>query len=274
MADIPSFYDWLDGFEGSRLGKSALNDLDKHFPPGKESEQTRWLYPLRGIVLASCYGAAMFDRNRDPITEQHNDPSKKERLADTKALKALESQRDAIATLLKFARTYRRAAGIAFGQTMMDLKSRGIGIGCTDGKIRDVVDILDCILETFSSRLVGPIPLVAAGPLLSRFLYGCLHYETPIDDGKHNRLPDVETMLLFDLVQTFRLRSDGICVRQTGELMPEHGKPHFSLATAFVNATFGEIRIKDGEAARNRLKALSPGIGYFPWPVLRGLGDR
>ena len=275
MADISSLEAWIRRFEVSRLGKSALNDLGKHFPPDKESQQTPLFHPLRDAVLISCYGAAMFDRNRDPITEQHNDPSQKERRANAKAQKELSSQRTAITTLQNFAREHQRAARLIFSQIYMDLIPKKIRI--TDGEKRNMADLLNCILETITSRLVRPIPFEATWPPTNRFDYGCLHYATPLDRGNNKNGPKVETMLLFDLVQTFRLRSKGICVRQTGQTMPKNGTPHISLATAFVNATFKDKPSMKAARASSRLKAhlrTNPGLGYYPWPALRNSPNR
>ncbi len=260
MANNAGLNVWLTKFKESRLGRSALKDLDRYFPPDNEPEQIR-MFSLRNMVLGSCYCAAIFDRS--------NDPNKKARDADARALEALPAQREAIKTLRKFAKTHKRAAAMTFGRAILDLNNSGIKIICAGGETRDVVDILDCILEAYLCRLVAPIPLVAAGPLLSRSVYGCLHYDPPLDDGKHNRLPEVETMLLFDLVQTFRLRSQRIYSRQTGQPMPKEGKPHYALAATFTNAIVGEKRF-DGAAASSRLKAFlkaNPTVGIGNWPV-------
>lgn len=268
MANIPSFDDWLEKFQRSDRGRRALEALDKCFPPEKESEQTRLFRPLRGVVLSSCYGAAMFDPKNDPAKKKP--PLATNPLTTAKASKEIDSQRKAIAKLRKFIPKYRSLATIALAGTFADLKeSRNVRISSTDGSGPDGVDILDFILESFSSRLVRSIPFLAKGPQLGSFVYGCFIYDSPFDTPKFNNPPGVKTMLLFDLVQTFRLRSQGIPGRQTGQPMPDQGEPHNALAAAFMSATFNEKRLMKGEAARNLLKNLSPGVGYFPWLALR-----
>jgi hypothetical protein len=270
MADITSFNDWLEKFQKSNRGRHALEDLDKFFPPDKESEQVRLFHPLRAAVLASCYGATMFDPQNDPDKKKPRLATN--RITTAKAAREIGSQRNAIANLREFITKYRSLATIALGGALADLReSKSIRFSATEDKktVHDVVDILDFILESFSSRLVRSIPFISNEAQLSRFVYGCLIYDSPLDTCNAKNLPGVNTMLLFDLVQTFRLRSQKIPQRQTGEHMPVKGKPHNALAAAFLSATFNEKPIISGEAARCLLRALTSSVGYFPWPAHR-----
>lgn len=271
VTDTTHFSEWLKRFQETDPVKNALKELNRHFPPGKEGEQSRLYAPLRDLVLSSCYGAAMFDPK--------NDPDEKKRLAITKALEQIDSQRMAITKLRRFITKCRFLSTMALAGTMIDLKAAKIKIISTDrDTVRDLVDILDLMLESFSARLVQSRPFVRGDRVLSRFVHGCLVYDFPLYDGRGQFLPKAKTMLLFDLVQLFRLRSLRITTRQRGQPMPAKGEPHYALAAAFVNATFKESEM-DAEGARSRLRDLKRKrktirnkrnrAGYYPWPALR-----
>ena len=84
-------------------------------------------------------------------------------------------------------------------------------------------------------------------------------------------------MLLFDLVQNFRLRSKG---KRRGILdmcvMPSCGRPQYAVAAAFVAATFPGQRLS-GKQAQNRLEAFlrknKKSVRYHPWPIARHILD-
>ena len=263
MPDKMNFSDWVNTFAHSDLGRPALKNLETAFPPERNCEPDRFLHSLREIVLSSCYAAYRLDRK--------SDPSKTARDADKKAMLELSNQRVALVTLSSFAKKYPRVATMAFGGAIIDLQTKGIRITYDDGESRDVLDTLDTILEAYLDRFQKPIPFLATGPFLKRFVYGCLLYNTPLDDGTHNHLPDVETMLLFDLVHRFRLSSRGIYRRDDGQPMPREGKPKYALAGDLVSATFSEKQIIiDGELARDRLRRLiaaNPNVGIRDWRI-------
>lgn len=266
---------WCAKFENSTAGAKALEALDKAFPPEKEGGKT---HSIRRSVLRSCYGAAMFDKDRDPDSNQPNDPS---RMA-TQARKSIESDlplhKSAITNMRRFARKHPHIASVIFQRIIFDLIAKNIRI--TDSEKRDWVALMNCVLEIIQSQLAKPVRFDWLWPPPRPFDYGCLRYDSAHHGVNVKHHPEVETMLLFDLVQTFRLRSRGVDVRRDGTPMPPSiaRKPYFKLATIFVNAVFlkpqkrtgiKEPKYMDIKMARYRLKALSPSLSYCAWPALR-----
>jgi hypothetical protein len=210
-------------------------------------------------VLASCYGAAAFDPKHDPW--------KIARDANTKMLKQLKSQHQTAARLRNFFSEDGRSAKAAAALTFKNLKNKGIDRRQT--AVATGEDLLHCILDSYVAGLSEALEHAESDPKVERFLHGCLIYPTPLDKSKRHNFPKTVSMLLFDLVQTFRLRSEGISVRSFGDSMPRSGDPHFPLAAAFVNATFPTRQGITSENAENRLKRLvaaNPRVGMYRWP--------
>ena len=284
MAETQSFNLWRRSFERSTRGARALRMLQKAFPAESETEQVRATRSLREAVLGSCYGAAVFDSRADPSTLRRAD--------DTKAIRAARFQIKSIRVLVSFLKKHPRAADVALGRAILALKAQGIAICATDSGNHRISTVLEKILNAYEAGLRPPLPLVRAGPEVARFTYGCLLYDTPADVARRRRPPEVETMLLFDLVQTFSLRSRCISSRQTGQPMPDDWESHSRLGMAFVIATFSQGRRTLPESVRRqpmsagalkrlvpleesvcrRLRLLlkaNPRLGYYGWPTTR-----
>ena len=105
MAGIQRFEDWEKRFNASSAGAKALAALASDFPSANKKDIDPTLQNLRHDVLRACYGAAMF--------EESSDPSESRRQADRNAIKALPSQRKAVACLRQFLSEYPTVASMA-----------------------------------------------------------------------------------------------------------------------------------------------------------------
>lgn len=279
------FSNWVSTFEHSRRGRGALKLFYERFPSETDTGQVRLFGDsLLSRVLSSCYSAAGFDPAEDPGTRLRN--------ANRVAREALPEQRRAIATLRDFIKTHHMAAALTFLHAMADLREKGIEI-TRPGTDWSSLDCLDNILGIWSAQLIERKPHAAVWVHDERNTYGCFLYPKPLDIGKrkvptkpeekppdgvpHSNLPGVLTMLLFDLVQTFRFQSEGRRrTLYTFEPMRK-GKPHYDVAAAFVNATLPEQRAITRKAAQSHLEGFlrrnRDTVRYYPWPIARSILD-
>lgn len=262
MATIPTFDSWRKQFAGSQAAMMAFDELEEKFPAAQEGTQTPPSLRVRNVVLDSCYGAAMF--------AQSTDLHKGGRRADADSQAELPPHRKAVAALLRHIERKPKGSSAAFREAIRVLANDGIEI--EDRKGRTPGELLHKILTAYTAELVGPLQQELSGPSHHRYTCGCLHYGLPLDDRKRKRVAGVKTMLVFDLVQTFRIRSANAEPREQGDAMPTFGEPYCHIAAAFVNATFPSNGFAmTTKMAEGRLKTLltnNLGLGYVDWPAI------
>jgi hypothetical protein len=277
---------WLKTFENSGRGRDALSRLDKEFPENKADEpDSVFGSSLRNTVLRACFCAAQLS----PKT----DPDERSRRANWAALKKLRTQQKAIKRVRHFFVNHPTAAMFAMVHAYVDLRRDGIEISAMNDKYRHITARLDRVLAALEARLTEPRSFVACGPYRDENSYGCLVYDHPLDIAKRkamlnaeqkpssggrfrNKPPGAKTVLLFDLVQCFRLSSQGNHFRQYRERMPEAGHSHYALAAALLSATF-RAPMNSKDAAKRLEKFLEnnqKSVGYCGWPILREWKER
>jgi hypothetical protein len=195
--------------------------------------------------------------------------------------------------LQRFVKRYPLPAQFTFAHAVVDLRDKGIEIKRPSSEWT-LLECLNNILGIWCAHLVERAPGAAVWIHGERNSYGCLRYSRPLDFGKrvpatappgapsegkpHGNLPTVKTMLLFDLVQTFRFRSEGRVRAIDGlQPMPQYGQPHYPLAAAFVSATFSTNTAITRKAAQSSLEGFLKKnkctVAYYPWPLARHVLD-
>lgn len=136
---------------------------------------------------------------------------------------------------------------------------------------REWADLPGDIFEAYSIGLESLNPHTSESARKAASSFGCLLYEKPLKPGKR---PDVETMLLFDLVQTFALESLNVGSYDKLDMTMPEGNLDYPLAIDFVEATFAG-RIKSGQPRskkrlRGTLRSLlreNPDLKFTDWPI-------
>lgn len=281
-----TFAVWYRKFENSTRGREALGRLDQEFPKGNADEPVSVFgTSLRNTVLRACFFAIRF--------KPETDPDHRSRRANWEAFKQLRSQQKAIRRVRQFFAKHQHAATYAIMHAYVDLQNDGIDISTSNEKYRLITERFDRVLAALSARITDPKPFAACGAYRDQNSYGCLVYDYPLDIAKRKSqangateptksraviLPrDGKTMLMFDLVQSFRLNSQGIHSRKYRERMPKTGNSRYPLTTVLLNATFPSPRMTT-KAAKKRLhkflKANQDFVGYCDWPVFREWNER
>ncbi len=244
-----AFDSWCSRFERSKEGKQALDTLEEVFPAATFAS-------LRLQVLQACYCAAHF--------KPTNDPHKHARECQTRAARELGSQIAAVKRLRAFMHKYPDVTNGVLMHMGAELSRRGIVLAPKKGK-EPLGELFDNVLAAYEQALKLPIP--GSAPGLSKFAYGCLLFDKPLESGKH---PETNTLLLFNLVFLFRKFSAGDSVYAYGEPMPKpkNGRPHYSLACTFIKATLDyDLDYKTAQRRLDDLLNDNPGIGLGAWPA-------
>jgi hypothetical protein len=275
---------WVAKFESFTAGRDALARLEKEFRFNNAEPVSFFGNSLRSVVLRACFCAFHFTKN--------NDPDEKRRHANSAALKQLKGQRAALRRLKNFFATHEFAAMITIVNADVDLKRDGIHISETNQRYRLLTARYVRILDALETRLCEHRSFGACGPYRDDNTYGCLVFDQPLGTAKRKALaieerqrtstrssarPGPKTLLLFDLVQSFKLASEGKS-RRYKDRMPEIGEPHYPLAVDFLKATFGSPKsITTKQAKRPLLKFLTnnrTAVAYCDWPVVREVNER
>jgi hypothetical protein len=175
-------------------------------------------------------------------------------------MRSFPDQTKAIRGLASFARKHGRQSGTALA--LAGFRGRGEKDEGKDLSVAFIEMLADYerALEMTSRK---------AGPWTHRKICGNLIFPTPIDARKKH--PSPATGLLFHLVLLFRNFSAGVpsfARFASGERMPEHGDPNYSLAAAFAQIATGE-KLSDPGATLRKLIRHNPQIGLCGWPLER-----
>ena len=276
LAHIERRKTWSNQFVKRDLMAKALLQLNKGFPPDEVTDRVTMKYPLRCQVLDSCYRASIFKRNADAYKMRIPDGKK-----SREAIKFLIAEVDHLRRQLKnvsssasLARRDFSASAFRRAISALEKNSDTITIKCTD--LTDHAVILDNILEAYSAQL----DLITTGSAADQSRgtithWGCFSYSNR--RNARFRRPEVETMLFFDLLQTFTIQSKGgNSFAKERQKMPKEIQG-YDLAAAFVKATFfDEVTICRTKSTRdlritlkNRLKPLlrrTPPMTCGRWP--------
>ena len=280
---VVEFKKWRKRFEASERGRDALARLVKKFPATMGGAHASLFgQSLHSAILRACFSAATFTPGADPDHARRRD--------NRAALTALTSQGKAVKTLRRYIRDYPLAAMFATAYAYVDLRKEGIEITALSGQHKDIRARFDRVLAALEANLTERGTGFACGVYQDRNAYGCLVYDSPLDSARRKtgatartnastaratgRMPGPKLMLLFDLVQTFRMASTGDHSRSYGQRMPSNAKDsQYGLAAALVSATFpGTPRLQGKNARKQLQKFLKKGqehVGYCEWPIIR-----
>lgn len=240
---LKDFHTWLNKFEISDLGGSALNRLKKKFSKDSTLENFERLHFM---ILKNCYFAKTYNIEKDP-----NEILRKS--YEISFSKDLKSTINNIAKIRRFIKNYPNAASWAMLQAYYKLNDKNCKI-YSDKEDKDKLhEILNVLLEGFSEGLSQPIPGVKSGPWLHRWAIGPLLYpdRKPLDQQSQRPKDIVLSGLAFILVSIFREHTNNWKGdwRNLGRSMPEYGKPKIPLVVDFLNATLNlsleEKNVKD-----------------------------
>ena len=197
-------------------------------------------------------------------------------------------------TLRRFLKRRSLAAMFVTAYASVDLRDAGIKISTTNEQYRYIQARFDRILEALEKNLIERGAGFAGGVYRDRNAHGCLVYDVPLGGARpkaaatqnggakpraSRRLPEAKLMLLFDLVQTFRLAALGVHSRSQGARMPPRNAQNsqWGLAAALVSATFPtapRVKGKDAKNWLNRfLKKNQEIVGYCDWPAIRAWNE-
>lgn len=246
------FPEWLRRHNDSDNFRRALDALSEIARFGPKKEQ--FIELLARACVEVCYFASQYRVADDPGVQY------RARLAAER--KNVAAIADAVANLRKLlaknptAAMWARPLGYSLRRRETDA-----GNEYHDGD----ANLLAFLME-YESNLRGRLPELHGGPFLDRSTFACLHYEAA-REGQQARMPDVAAALLFNL--TFLVRkwtAHGTTIYQSGEPMPDGGRPCYAVAAALAAATLGVDGI-NARTARTRVLALqASGASLLEWP--------
>lgn len=220
---------------------------------GSEAERMAALYRI-GIA---CLDACRYDPEKDPgeIYRQQMAGERREAAALARAARELA----------KACERNSRAMGWA-------LPGGNNRHGATltrnpDGTSRLVIEMGAAWFFELEQSLRGKLPERDGGSFLEHYTVGNLHFDKRVKEG-----PPIEvaSMLAFELAFYLRIFTAGRIgdSTQTGQPMPDDGKPCWPVVAAFCNATLGTQL--DGKQVADRVTKLvkKRGVGLMPWPKI------
>lgn len=213
---------WVEKFMQRSDVIDVLQQVD-HVVPADTGNRTAVLHGLRNELLNACYHAAAFDLENDQrsLFRQESTSFRRKRISAEKHARALKS----------FLAAHPRVANDIGARTMQTLRDKGVlFIGARDAA---------AYLGLFSGALVAALGATDIDKemrmpgLIENTAHGCILFPAKIVG---NRLPEVQTMLAFNLVFLFRKASVGEMLVQLGEPMPQNGTPHYALVAQLIEA--------------------------------------
>lgn len=208
-------------------------------------------------VFKSCWYAFLHQTNGDPIEQMRKDSEFANELVPDLAKEARHLADNIAFTPFVFNTAVATAIAAKQGVDMRLNEFFEQGPGKDHWQI-----LLSALAESLEKGVAGN----KSGPFYHRAHIGCLDYPTSIEAKNHPQTPSI---LLFDLVYTFRLfTGKGLAFREQS-IMPTIGKPRYQLAADLINWTLGaDWSDKTADSMLRQLLKKNPEIQRGKWEVI------
>lgn len=247
------FASWCESFKASAKGNLALKHL-KELDGGDLSG----FHALEKKVLEACFHAwrLMQEPSSDDFERQHQ---------DVKSVK--ESSDDVVAAIKRIRRAvmaqpYYVAMFLNPIRSLMNVRLKA-GEDTPDGIARTFVEMLDALENGFLATRSGDVRFEGR-------IAGCLMY--PSDIRNQRSANYAENGLIFHLALIFKRWSTQSLEQLVPDcVMPNEGKPHYSIIVRFIHAALYPDQPEppyDAAGCGDRLKKLlknHAGVRYIGW---------
>ncbi len=265
-SDLPCDEDEIDAFSvwytslKRKHGFSAIrNDLDDMARKAADIGEGALLIRQ---VLASCWRAYQFNSNGDSMKLRRDEYRQADELRE-EISKLTESLSAKMSELRP-----DHPLTLNIGWASQYAQEQGLRLETPPGSMPSFTERWQAAIRSLADGMRHPTAGHRCGPFYHRTHVGCLDYGRPIEAGN---LPTASTILLYDLVFTFRnFTANGSAFRLKAA-MPSNGKPNYALAVAIVGKVLGEnISVDNAKSMLGKLVRNNPGIRRGDWEYQKG----